>query len=172
MAATAAAVPPMEQHHSPPAIMASSNFPAVAALPPGAGSFASPQKSPTADACVGTEEIAFPPPTQKQTEPGQATTPDKKKSEGKAAPPPVEFDDGSGSTDALSMMLGFIFSTVFNITYFFLIGLPVRVVKYSITLLVLYVTLITLRLYLADDNGAMIMGASVDYGGSYQQSRW
>ena len=91
----------------------------------------------------------------------------------KKPPAPAEFeDDGSGSTDALSMMLGFIFETVFGIIYFFLIGLPVRVVKYSIILVVLYVTLATAWLYLADDNGAMDMGAMVNFAGAYQQSLW
>ena len=123
-----------------PAMMSPSGFPVpmqpLESLPPS-------QKSPTSDACVGTEETAF---NQAKSEPKS----DKK------SPAPVQFkDDGSGSTDALSMMLGFIFETVFGIICFFLIGLPVRVIKYSIVLAVLYVTLATTWLYLADDNGAM-----------------
>lgn len=169
MAAAAAAAAPMEQQHAPPAMMAPSAFPAPMQQP-GAASFPPPQKSPTADACVGTEEVA----PKKKKEPGQIGTPDEKKSEGKSgAQPTVEFDDGSGSTDALSMMLGSIFLAVFNVIYFFLIGLPVRVIKYSIIFLVVYVTLTMLRLYLADDNGATTLGATVDYGGFYQQqSLW
>lgn len=152
-AATAASAPPM---NAPPAMMSPSGFPApmqpLESLPS--------QKSPTLDACVGTEETAI---NEANSEP----KPDKK------PPTPAEFEaDGSGSTDALSMMLGFIFETVFGIIYFFLIGLPVRVIKYSIILVVLYVTLATTWLYLADDNGAMDLGARVAFAGSYQQSLW
>ena len=130
-----------------------------------------PQKSPTSDACVGTEEISFPPAEQVKKENADQAKPEPKPT--KKTPPPVEIeDDGSGSTDALSMMLGFIFETVFGIIYFFLIGLPVRVVKYSIILVVLYVTLATTWLYLADDNGAMEMGALVNFAGAYKQSLW
>lgn len=163
-AAAASSAPPMD---APPALMPPSQFPApmqpLESLPP--------QKSPTSDACVGTEEISFPPPEQAKKEKTEQAKPESKPA--KKVPPPAEFeDDGSGSTDALSMMLGFIFETVFGIIYFFLIGLPVRVVKYSIILVVLYVTLATTWLYLADDNGAMDMGAMVNFAGSYQQSLW
>ena len=157
-AAATSSGPPM---NAPPALMPPSHFPApmqpLESLPP--------QTSPTSDACVGTEEISFPPAEQtKQAKPEAKPI--------KKTPPPAEFeDDGSGSTDALSMMLGFIFETVFGIIYFFLIGLPVRVIKYSIILVVLYVTLATTWLYLADDNGAMDMGAMVNFG-AYQQSLW
>ena len=152
--AAAASAPPMK---APPAMMSPSGFPAPMQQP--LESLPS-QKSPTSDACVGTEEAAF---NQTKSEP----KPEQK------SPAPVEFkDDGSGSTDALSMMLGFIFETVFGIIYFFLIGLPVRVIKYSIILVVLYVTLATTWLYLADDNGAMDLGAMIDFAGSYQQSLW
>jgi len=142
--------------NAPPAMMSPSGFPApmqpLESLPY--------QKSPTSDACVGTEETAL---NEAKSEP----KPDKK------PPTPAEFEaDASGSTDALSMMLGFIFETVFGIIYFFLIGLPVRVIKYSIILVVLYVTLATTWLYLADDNGAMDLGAMVTFAGSYQQSLW
>ena len=62
------------------------------------------------------------------------------------------------------MMLGWIFSSVFNVIFFFLIGLPVRVIKYSIIFLSMYVLLATLWIYFADDNGAMTLGAGIDYG--------
>jgi len=163
-AAAAASAPPM---NAPPAMMPPAGFPApmqpLESLPP--------QRSPTSDACVGTEETAFPPPEQAKKEKLNQTKSESKPD--KKPPAPVEFeDDGSGSTDALSMMLGFVFETVFGIIYFFLIGLPVRVVKYSIILVALYVTLATTWLYLADDNGAMDLGAMVNFAGSYQQSLW
>ena len=163
-AAAASSAPPMD---APPALMPPSQFPAPMQpleSPP-------PQKSPTSDACVGTEEVSFPPAEQVKKEKKDQAKPEPKPT--KKTPPPAEFeDDGSGSTDALSMMLGFIFETVFGIIYFFLIGLPVRVVKYSIVLVVLYVTLATTWLYLADENGAMDMGAMVNFAGAYQQSLW
>jgi len=153
-AAAASSAPLM---NAPPPLMPPSQFPApMQPLEP-----LSPQKSPTSDACVGTEEISFP--AQAGSDPKPAKKP----------PAPVEFEgDGSGSTDALSMMLGFVFETVFGIIYFLLIGLPVRVIKYSIIFIVLYVTLATTWLYFADDNGAMDFGAMVNFAGAYQQSLW
>lgn len=152
---------PAHLQEAPPPLMHNSHMPA-----PGPGAVPALKKSVTADACVGTEPMG-PPPATLQNGAGnvpERSVPDKTPKSEPKPEQPADFDDGLGSTDALSMMLGWIFSSVFNVIFFFLIGLPVRVIKYSIIFLSMYVLLATLWIYFADDNGAMTLGAGIDYG--------
>jgi len=120
----------------------------------------------TADASVGTDdrvaqiehdsakdnkiELITPPPTQSKILVERE--------------PVLENDlDDSGSTDALSSFLILFVSSIFRVCFFFVIRLPLKLIWQIIVSFFLCSSLALLWLYLADDNGAMELGAGVDY---------
>jgi len=107
------------------------------------------------DACVGTEDLP------------KSKVPEKNIPKPKDAPKPVtqESDQAeieSGSTDALSAFVIFFFGTIFSI-FWFAISIPFRIMKWTGLVSIFCVCISMLWLYLADDNGAMNLGAGIDY---------
>jgi hypothetical protein len=140
---------------SPPAV-----FPVV--IPPVA----------RADACVGTEDIPQPKEpvgkpksrsiningdSQKQKSPA----PETQKQKQQPAQEQDQEQGGSGATDVLSLYILSFFSTIFSVIWFILM-IPVRVTRLTVsTLLVLGIANL-LWLYFADNRTAMDMGALID----------
>lgn len=92
-------------------------------------------KPPTTDACVGTEDLQVPLATSLpiQTEIKQAPV---KKGLEEKKPDMESFEkQSSGSTDVLSSFIIFFFSSIFSLVWFLLM-IPVRISKLSITLMI------------------------------------
>ena len=77
------------------------------------------------------------------------------------APSPVEEDAAS---DILSNLLGFVFLCIFQVCYFLLIKLPIRILVLTTLASVAGAILSILWLFLANDNGAEELGANFGYG--------
>lgn len=93
--------------------------------------------------------------------------PVERKSEGSAkidekmAQPPEEADAAS---DILSNLLGFFFLCIFQVCYFCLVKLPIRITVATTVASVVGAILSILWLFLANDNGAGELGANLGYG--------
>jgi len=132
--------------------------------PPGVTVSPNRPKTPTADACVGTEADLLPSAPQPIL-PSTNEQPSSPPTETETKPPSTEKDmeDPASSTDALSAFLILFFSTIYSISYFFAIRLPLKILWLTTISIVIYSTFMMAWLYLADDNGAMALGAGVDY---------
>jgi hypothetical protein len=75
--------------------------------------------------------------------------------------PPEEADAAS---DILSNVLGFVFLCIFQVCYFLLIKLPIRIMVVTTVASVVGAILSILWLILANDNGAGELGANLGYG--------
>jgi len=74
--------------------------------------------------------------------------------------PPEEFD--SGSTDVLSTFILFFFGSIFSI-FCYTICIPFKLMKLAIWASLLYALLSVAWVYFADDNGALALGAGIDF---------
>lgn len=112
----------------------------------------------TVDACVGTADD-FP---QHQEPPKMQTgaAPPKQHSAQKLDPKAVEED--LGSADALSTFIMFFGGTITSIIWYFLL-LPIRVMKFTVFVSLVFWLISMIWLYFADDNGALALGAGIDY---------
>ena len=118
------------------------------------------------DACVGTsDDPAFFKPEKTAGEGAAAVPPPKVESKKmKAVPkeqPPVDMEE-SGSTDVLSAFIIFFFGTIFSI-FWFIISIPFRLMKWTFFASLICGLISLTWLYFADDNGAMSLGAGIDY---------
>lgn len=105
--------------------------------------------------------------TQKTTldkrESGGSKPKSKPSSKEKQQSPPSDPLDDVDPNSALASALGALFALFFSMVWFIVVGLPLRIFKTLLTLLVLGLSMGLLWLYLADDGGAWEMGAGVDY---------
>jgi len=74
----------------------------------------------------------------------------------------IEEMEGS-SQDTFTTMFLFVVSTIFNIFWLIIVKLPLRLITTMLWILMAGIILSTVWLYLADDNGAMSIGAGVNY---------
>jgi hypothetical protein len=113
-------------------------------------------KAPTKETGVGTEAVLEAMPAQVDEKP----TKKKKKSKD---PPPEEPYSG-----AMLMAMGMFANLISELILFLFILLPLRIVATTIGMACGIFILATIRLYLADDHGAQVMGAAV-YRSMYNQ---
>lgn len=104
-------------------------------------------KSPKLDANVGTEDL---PAVNAEYE-------DKKK----IAVAPTYEPPTESASDVLSSAVGMFFSTIFGVIWFLLVRIPFMVLTHMIVIVVAVVLLSIIQMYVADDNGAAAMGASI-----------
>ena len=87
----------------------------------------------------------------------------KEPKEKKQQPPDPDQYESVGAGDALVNFVFFLVSTVFSLFFSLLIRLPLRIFTTMFVMLTVCTLAVLLWLYLADDNGAMSMGAGIDY---------
>jgi len=144
--------PPQETGGEPPV--------GVVVEPCGMTMSPSKPKTPTVDACVGTDEaVPRPTPLSINEQPSPPTTATKTLPSTKKE----TEEDSASSSDALSAFLIFFFSTIYSLFFFFAIRLPLKILWWNTICIAMYSSFVVGWLYLADDNGAMALGAGVDY---------
>ena len=87
----------------------------------------------------------------------EVTKPEKKQ----VAPPPGEEE---GASDVLSTVLGFVFVSIFELIYFLVVKLPFRIAVATLLASIVGAVLSIVWFYVASDNGANELGASLGYG--------
>ena len=114
-----------------------------------------PKKPVMVDVSVGTDDL--PQIQQKQKQPQPSTSEPVKQKEETVVEP-----QDSGSTDVLSWAVSNFFIFIFETIWFCLITFPFRLVYNTLLLIVFTVSIALLWVYIANDNGAMNMGAGID----------
>ena len=79
-------------------------------------------------------------------------------------PVPKELVEESSSGDVLSVFLGMLFSSFFGLVWLVLVRIPFKIFTFSLLLVTAGAFLSVIWLYLADDHGAQMMGAGMQYG--------
>ena len=88
----------------------------------------------------------------------EVTKPEKKQVA--PSPPPEE----EGASDVLSNVLGIFFISIFQLVYFLVVKLPIRIAVTTVLASIVGAALSIVWFYVASDNGAGEMGASLGYG--------
>lgn len=108
------------------------------------------------DACVGTDDLD----RSKETADKMPAS----KTGETAKPSPKDLVDESSSADVLSVFLGMLFSSLVGLVWLVLVRIPFKIFSFTLLLLTASAFLSVVWLYLADDHGAQIMGAGMQYG--------
>ena len=87
----------------------------------------------------------------------------KKEKKQQTQPSDPDQHESLGAEDALVNFIFFIVSTVFGLFFALFVRLPLKIFKTVLVMLTMCALVMLLWLYLADDNGAMSMGAGIDY---------
>jgi hypothetical protein len=112
-----------------------------------------------ADACVGTDDLLFVA-TDSRQQTGARIDPNEH-----ARTQEVEKEqmiEDTGSTDVLSSFIIFFFSAIFNLVWFVLIRMPLRIAFHGIKMILFSSIVYFSWVYLADDNGAHTIGAGIN----------
>ena len=113
-------------------------------------------KPQTSNACVGTEDLPYEPPTGGQPAGGDQASSGQPE---KHAPSP-DIDEDS---DILSFFISWFFGSLVWIVKSILITFPMKAISFTLFSLISFVVLSMLWLQFVDDHGAGAMGASIDF---------
>ena len=103
--------------------------------------------------CVGTEDLLFLPPATDKGEKADASKIAPEKS--------VEVHpETSGSSDVVTVFLGWLISSVLSLLWTIFIGLPLAIVRTTLVMTVSIALVSLIWMYAANDNGAYHMGAT------------
>lgn len=110
----------------------------------------------TSEICVGTEDLPFPPAAKGAPADGAEKVAASKPKSPSKPPPPAE-----DVTDVLSVFFSMFFGSIFWAIWTVFVRIPMRIVSTTLYMLIGVMILSVVRVYLADDNGAVAMGAIV-----------
>jgi len=114
------------------------------------------------DACVGTEDFDG---GEKEQQVAPASKPAAKSEAAETSkPPPKELVEESSSGDILSVFVGMIFSSLVGLVWLVLVRIPFKIFTFTLLVVTASAFLSIIWLYLADDHGAQLMGAGMQYG--------
>lgn len=113
-----------------------------------------------ADACVGTEDLNV----GEKEKSAVAPSPSSKAKLEASKPPPKELEEEASSGDLLSVVLGMMVSSIFGLVWLVLVRIPFKIFTFSLLVVTASAFISIIWFYLADDHGALEMGAGMQYG--------